>query len=330
MEETIQTVPEHGEVVTESKNLVLGKGPLALGVLALVILLGVGMYFWSQSNQQDSVQEFTYSETSPLGEVAKLLQNGALVAPAFDKEGIVADYAVQGVVHLALVRTLAATSTEVNIYRPFDTDLYLLGEESKRLTTDGTAKGWLSLSGDGTHAAYAFVDAKNPLAATNPGPTDWSVAVVSVAGGEVTVLGRGVSPKFLGTGDTVVFATLTGLRSYNLPTGESTAYDLPQLASAFSSFDLSPDGKYLVVRDPATGQHAVYAVEGSLSELKLVGKIPSLTAAALTNKNVFGLKPSTSNVAAVRSYSLQDLGAEGKLFATLPEGSSVTRITPQY
>ena len=331
MEDTTQTNREPVVLAEESKNFMSRKWLVLMGAVVIVIMIGAGVYYFT-SREQSTTQSFTYLETSPLGEEAKVLKGGALVAPVVGVKGNVSEYVVLKTLQAGLVRTLAATSTEVNTYRAFDTDLYLLGKNSQRITTDGKHKGWLALSGDGTKAAFSFVDSLNPLSEANPAPLDWSVAVVTLATGETKVLGKGVAPKFSPTGDVVVFASVTGLRVYDLATDTLTNVDLPQFASAFGSFDMSPDGKHILVRDSVTGEYTVYALEGTLPELKLslVGHVPSFITAALSNESVFGLTLSSAGTSEVRSYLLNDLGAEGKLLSTLPEGSSVTRITPQY
>ena len=331
MEDTIQINPEHTAVADEPKNSGMRKWLVLMGALGMVIVIGVGVFYLT-NREQSTTQSFTYLETSPLGEEAKVPQDGVLVAPVVGVKGNVSEYVVLETVQAGLVRTLAATSTEVNTYRVFDTDLYLLGKNAQRITTDGKRKGWLALSGDGTKAAFSFVDSANPLSETNPEPLDWSVAVVTLATGETKVLGKGIAPKFSATGDVVIFASVTGLRVYDLAANSLTSIDLPQFASAFGSFDMSPDGKHLLVRDSATGEYAVYALEGTLPELKptLVGHVPSLITAALSSDSMFALALTSTGGTEVRSYLLGDLGAEGKILSTLPEGSSVTRITPQY
>lgn len=305
---------------------------IILVLLGVLLVSGVAYYIWYRSTADS--QTFAYVAATPIGDVANVLEGDELRAPELGIDASAAEYVEQEGLSVAIVRTLAATSTERNTYRAFDMNVRVLGEAGRMLTNDGARKAWLAVSSDGAQVAYAFVDSENPLANDNPKPGDWSVAVLTVATGEVVTVGQGISPQFVDAteGRALLFATTEGLRLYDLATGASTDYSQPEFAGAYASFAVSPDSAHLLVRDRATGQHAVYKIVRALPELdlELVGYVPSLVTAALTNERVYGIAVSATGTSELRSYPLADLNTESRLVRALPQNHTVIRIIPQY
>lgn len=330
MDEPIQTIPQHDVPQSKPQKTAPWKVPVLAG--SLIIILAAGAYYLMQREPADA-QAFTYIEISPIGEVARVLEGNELIPPAYEGEGIVSEYLKRGSMSVGIVRTLTATSTETNSYRAFDTDVVILSE-GRQLTDDGIRKTSLAIASDGTQIAYAYVDSENQLANDNPQPADWSVAVVSVASGEVMRLGKGTAPHFVDSaaGRVIVFVTTDGLAVYDLSTGASSSYNAPAFQDALTSLAVSPDGKHLLVRDRGTEQHAVYAIGQAVPSLTLtlVGYVPSLIAATLSNERVYGLAVNRDGATEIRSYPIENLNAESRLVRTIPEGSSVIRLIPHY
>lgn len=305
---------------------------IILVLIGVLLISGIAYYLWYRSTAD--TQAFAYVAATPAGDVANVLEGDELRAPDLGTDASVSEYRERDGSTIAIVRTIAATSTERNTYRIFDMNVWALGAEDRALTNDGTRKAWLEVASDGTQIAYAFVDSENPLANDNPRPSDWSVAVLTAATGEVTTIGRGVAPQFIETveGRALLYATTEGIRLQSLATGAFVDYPQPEFAGAFASFAVSPDGAHLLVRDNATGQHAVYKIVRALPELdlELVGYAPSLVTATLTNERVYGITVSDTGVSELRSYLLADLNTESRLVRALPQNHTVTRIIPQY
>lgn len=332
MEETTQTNPQYTLPGSTPKPTAPWLRPFLLGLAAVMLVVAAAFYLIQR--EPADTQAFVYVETSPVGEVAKLLDGDTLVAPEFAGEGIVAEYVDRGDSGVALVRTLAATSTEADIYRAFDMDLYTIGTEVRRLTTDGARKGQVALSSDGTQAAYAYVESENPLANDNPRFADWKVAVLTIATGELREVGSGTAPAFIDSdaGRAVLYATEEGLAVFSLSSGSTASYIAPEFTEAYASLEVAPDGRHFLVRDSGTEQHAVYAIESALPSLEvaLVGYVPSLIAPTLTHERVYGLSVSGTGAAEVRSYPLENLNTESRLVRALPDGGSVIRLIPHY
>ena len=303
-------------------------GLILIITAAVLVLIAVLIMYFQQKDGR--FIEFAFARLTPIGEEAVVLKDGELASPTLGMEGQAVSYLKASGVEVALVRTLAATSTGTAVVNPFKVDAYLLGAAPRQLTSDGMPKTGLAVSADGQTIAYAYLDAsKNPQVLLTPTLADWRIALVDVASGAVTDLGQGYRPQLVD--GILVYAALDGIHVYSIADGAGVTSSLISGAAAVS-LDLAADGGHLIYRDPVTLRHAIFAVSALYPELVLapVGQSPaSFIDAAVSGDTLYGLASNEAGGTEVRAFALDDLSSAGTIVHSFPAGSLIGRLIPQ-
>jgi hypothetical protein len=254
--------------------------------------------------------------------------------------GALVDFDRAGGVSAAVMET--ATGTQ---------DVYLLGGEARRLTSDGGFKSFVAVSPDGKTVAYAehatttLVTVSGPrlvVATTSPGilsptrvvatttepapffaPADWVVKAVDLATGAISAYGAGIAPQFFSRDGAsyLFFTTSAGVEAVDLATGARE--DLPS-SIATAPAHISADGAWLLL--PTAGSYALSALRGlHPMRTERAAALPEAIEAARFSGGTLWLATAEGARATLGAYALPGATAD----AALPLGTTtVLRILP--
>gem|GEM_PF-6753485 len=304
-----------------------------IGILAIVLAVAALIAFFVLGTKR-SAPEFVYQRVTPIGEVAVRADGAPVDAAALGVDGQVVEYLETDAAQFALVRTLAATSSDGVPPNPFIYDVYLAGDAPRALTTDGERKAGLAVSADGSKVAYAHRRSDIPEALIEASGASWQVAVVDTATGAVTELGEGVAPQLVteDDGTLVLFSSRDGVVIRNLANDAMTLATSLLPAGVMTEIDVSPDGEHLMFRDTVNGRYSVFRVSSFLPTLVVapVGQIPmGLKHAALGTDQVYALRALDTGYVEQLAFPLSRLDAPARAQKSFAPELGIDRITIQ-
>lgn len=167
-----------------------------------------------------------------------------------------------------------ARGVEVGIVNLTDTaaqEVVLLGSKQSILTGSGSAKASLAVSPDGNLIAYA-VQTSGAQSFSSVLST-WTVRILNRETGSDTELGTGFGPQFF-TRDGATWLLYTSADAITVTkVGEgsfvsfSTPFEIND--DVWFAAKVSPDGRYLALRDAATRQFSLYGIRSATTDLPL-------------------------------------------------------------
>lgn len=166
--------------------------------------------------------------------------------------GTLADYASSGGVAVALVRNAETNSV----------DVMMLSPKAHALTSDGGGKASVSVSPDGTMVAYAALTNAPSDTYFTAQLSAWSIKVLDVKTGEVTLMGTGFGPEFFTNNGKLMllFTGPTGITVADvaLKTSQTTFFLNPGVIDYAAH--ISRDGKYVAIPNGLTKNYELFSV----------------------------------------------------------------------
>ncbi|MES2014233.1 MAG: hypothetical protein V4437_00260 [Patescibacteria group bacterium] len=238
-------------------------------------------------------------------------------------DGILADYASAGGTSVALVRNFT-TNAE---------DITLVSEKGRLLTNDGGGKAALSVSEDGTFMAFAARTDTSVGVGFTPQLSAWTIKVVNIKNGNITVMGTGFAPQFFTSGGKLmlIFTGPTGITIVDLATNTAqTTFFLNPGVIDYAAH-ISRDGKFMAIPNGLTKHYDLFSVTHIAAPLGLsaLGSVsPTLVHGGFLGDTFYGVErtpAATLNLVQFAPAKPSELEGEAVFSFS---GSSLYRIIP--
>lgn len=214
--------------------------------------------------------------------------------------GTLADYASSRGVAVALVRN---TETKA-------VDVMMLSPKAYALTADGGGKASVSVSPDGSMVAYAALT--NAPAGTHftPQISAWTIHLLDVKTGEVTLMGTGFGPEFFESNGKLMllFTSPTGITVADVVLKNSqTTFFLNRDVIDYAAH-ISGDGKYVAIPNGLTKNYEFFSVTHIEAPIGLdpLGPVePTLIHGAFKGNVFFGVERTPEGAHRLWKFDMQ-------------------------